>query len=319
MKPSTIALATLAMFALGAGGPVLADPIPPAVLGSNYSSATQNGGSNHATIDQTVGPHSVGNASTIEQIGTNNHVRGVTFTDLSKYEVLMDAGTPSRPIFSSVQTGVIQDGTNGTLNNSLIKQETWTGGAVNGNEATVVQDGSQNTNTAKISQQSDSNNAGIFQGMNGGHGKTNLADITQQGSSSGTGNLAWITQDGAGDVFNKNDAVINQSGNSNDAFIHQGGNYSDNKATIEQTGTSQKANITQGDDTNSNQGFIFQESGDGNDAEITQQGTHNQNYAKITQNGTDHDAVVLQEGTNLNNTALITQTGNGNYANVYQH
>ncbi len=224
-----------------------------------------------------------------------------------------------------------KEGVNG--GNFAATAQTSTGAA--GNEATVTQNLTSNSNRGYVTQLGGVGNKGsITQSNNsGGLGAVvtplsspedvkalggNWAGIWQQGNNNmsteiiqndvSKGNFAEIFQFGSGNLS----TGINQSiySSNNTAKINQGqlgSGVSGNKAGIAQQGTSQENKATIVQRTNNNDATIIQ-----NDFSL-------RNEASISQiGGTGSKAKVEQRYTSYDNKAVVSQTASNNQATVNQ-
>lgn len=300
MQPTKIRIAALLLFTIGGGEAAWAAP---GDVGTNYSTATQDGSSNAFSIEQTAGLNAAGNSSTIEQVGDNNHVQGYT---------LNSAAVPLRSglTFNPALTGVIQGGSGGTKNKSEIYQD----GDIN--EAAVAQRGVGVRNNSSITQNSDGNIVVVDQGDSGSTTHQNKSTITQGGGSANVGNLAIVYQSGDNDL---NMSLVTQTGDLNDTDVRQSGVGNTDISTITQTGSENGAHISQSGGDNVNLSTVTQ-TGDNGQATITQQGNSNVSTAHIVQqsSSTDAEASILQEGSDNTSVAIIVQTVGPNLAEITQ-
>jgi hypothetical protein len=138
----------------------------------------------------------------------------------------------------------------------------------------------------------------------------------------GTGLLAAITQDGAGNTSTIDvDQGLVGGGIDLSATVHQGGLDTTNEATIVQSNSDQTVLLDQhGASLTDNFASIIQD-GVSNTADVLQNGTNNQSDLTLNQFGTGvlNSATVMQGGTDSINNAIINQNGGGLTANVTQN
>ena len=248
----------------------------------------------------------------------------------------------------------------GSHNETVVRQLTGTASMANtGNQASVTQNATATLptrNQAFIDQinGADYNQATITQTMGSGNrasieqaggngfrsGGTSLADpASSSGGGEGTGNLARITQTGAGNDQTSirqsagalggsgaNVGRITQVGNTNlGTVIEQSNKAYGNLATIAQGSgsggaTANTAVVGQNDDSQLNRASVVQE-GANKVADVQQSTRSSNNQLAVSQLGIDGNATVYQVDQADHNQATVRQTSSssgGSNATVYQ-
>ena len=249
------------------------------LLSSSITQANGGGDGSHRAM---VWQRGTGNASTIDQEGTNNQAyveQGLFFT-------------PPTSMTSNIYQGT-NDNTSED-NKARVEQH---GGS--GSVATLTQDGEKNE--ARTHQDGTNGIVNITQ-----DGEENKSLVLQLPFYSALGNVANINQTGeencstAAQDGDYNNLAATQSGSENKANQVQSGN--DNHATLNQSGTNGGAiQIQVGNDNINN--LVFQ--------------TGSNNYSEDNQNGNDNEIFKGQQGSD--NYGRIDQTGDNNYTSFGQY